>query len=526
MLRLAVGHEDVHGPTRRAGDALGDRAVPRRGDVRSAHPRVGRAHEGGREVGEPLGVGVGVVVDVGDDLPGGRFQARVAGVGETAILRPDEPAIVAPHHGGRVIRGPIVHDDDLVIRIGEPAQPLEAVPDRATSVVGADHDGDAGPGQARCQRHLGEGLAHRLQRRFGPAVPAREAEVPVVDIGARPVPLVGPGVDERAGAPRRERAAHLPVQRPRLHVLAVPPAVEPDLAHHEGALTRKGLQPREVGAQALLRLEVDVVADEVEEVEPQILGGGIVHVRDQGVGRLALGGVVQPFEVALHRAATEPACNGGRDLVADRVAEDGRMTGRRAHAGADQLFYVGSILLVGEEPDVALHRQADEDSQIVALGGVEQPGRRHAIGPEAVDPVLRHERTVPLDDLGLGNLAAVRTRAKRAVGDAAHVELRIAEEEKLAAHRGRCDGNRDWGNPRRGSIALRRRRRAYGGRAPGAVDGSREAAQQWNASQIGLFRTGACDVTMCLTCERLRAREVAIHMPWWERVWRNCTLPK
>ena len=45
------------------------------------------------------------------------------------------------------------------------------------------------------------------------------------------------------------------------------PAVEPELAHHERALAGQGLEPGEVGLQALLRLEVDVVADEVQEVE-------------------------------------------------------------------------------------------------------------------------------------------------------------------------------------------------------------------------------------------------------------------
>src|SRR5207302_3639473 len=52
VLRLAVGQEDVNGPARRPRDALGDRSVTRRRDIRSAHRGVRRAAEAGREIGE------------------------------------------------------------------------------------------------------------------------------------------------------------------------------------------------------------------------------------------------------------------------------------------------------------------------------------------------------------------------------------------------------------------------------------------------------------------------------------------
>src|SRR5207245_705517 len=133
MLRLAIGDENVHGPTRRLGHALGDRSVSWRGDVRTPHAGVRGAHEGGDEIGEPLGVGVRVVVEVGDDLPGGRLQPRVAGVGKTAVLRLDEPAIVPPRDGGRVVGGPVVHDNDFIVGVLEPSEPLEAVADGGRS---------------------------------------------------------------------------------------------------------------------------------------------------------------------------------------------------------------------------------------------------------------------------------------------------------------------------------------------------------------------------------------------------------
>ena len=143
--------------------------------------------------------------------------------------------------------------------------------------------------------------------------------------------------------------------------------------------------------------------------------------------------MIQPFQIALDPAAAEPTRYRGRDLVADGVAQHGRVVGRGAHAGAHQRLDVGGVLLVGEEPNVALDRQADHDTQAVACRCVEQPARRHRIGADRVDPMRRHQSEVLLDNVGLGDLAAVGAAPERAVGDAADVELFVADVEELAA---------------------------------------------------------------------------------------------
>src|SRR5205807_5108865 len=99
------------------------------------------------------------------------------------------------------------------------------------------------PGLVRGERNVGERVPHRAQRRLGPPVPAREPEVPVINVGAGTVPFVGPRIDEGAGATRGERGTDLPVQDSRLYRFAVPPAVEPDLAHEERALAGQRVQP-------------------------------------------------------------------------------------------------------------------------------------------------------------------------------------------------------------------------------------------------------------------------------------------
>src|SRR2546425_8944361 len=53
----------VHGPPWGAGHAFRNRPVARGSDVRAAHTHVGRAQERGCEVGQPVRIGIGVVVE-------------------------------------------------------------------------------------------------------------------------------------------------------------------------------------------------------------------------------------------------------------------------------------------------------------------------------------------------------------------------------------------------------------------------------------------------------------------------------
>src|SRR5439155_22811910 len=82
VLGLAVGREDVDGPTRGVRDAVGDRAVARRRDVRSPDPDVIGREEGVRQIAEPVRVGTSVVIAVRDDLARGGGKPPVPGAAE------------------------------------------------------------------------------------------------------------------------------------------------------------------------------------------------------------------------------------------------------------------------------------------------------------------------------------------------------------------------------------------------------------------------------------------------------------
>jgi len=451
------------------------------------HAGVRGAHEGGDEIGEPLGVGVSVVVEVGDDLPGGRLQPRVAGVGKTAVLRLDEPAIVPPRDGGRVVGGPVVHDNDFIVGVLEPSEPLEAVADGGRPIIGAHHDRDARPRHARREWRLRERFVDSFQRGLRRPVGARQAELPVLDVVPVPVPLVGPSEHEHAGAAGGERRPHLPVERSRLGALAVAQAVEAQLAHEERPVARDVLEAREVGLEPVLRLEVHVEADEVEKRQPQVFGGRVVDVGDKPVGVFFLDHPVHPLEVALDRATADVARHRRGYLVAEGVAQQRRMPCDGAHLAANQRLHVRTARRpVQDVADVLLGAEPDHDSEPVSQRDVEQrAGWRRVRNPNGVDPVRRHQREVPLHQREVVVFVPVGVGSERAVGDAVDVELGVAEEEELAAHRRPGDGNRDGGEPRRGAICRECRRRADRHRAAGTVASARaEILQQRNPSQV------------------------------------------
>src|SRR5439155_20366728 len=90
MLGFPVGKEDVYGPTRRVGHAVGDRPVDWWRDVGPADAGMFGGREGRREILEPVGVWVGVVVEVGDDLASGRLHPDVARVTQPAVPGSDQ----------------------------------------------------------------------------------------------------------------------------------------------------------------------------------------------------------------------------------------------------------------------------------------------------------------------------------------------------------------------------------------------------------------------------------------------------
>ena len=154
VLGLAVGDEDVDRAAGRGGDAFGDEAVVLGRDVRPADAGVAVGAQQRRDVVEPVGVGVGVVVEEGDDLaawpPRSRCCARGRGRGARSRsgMAPWSAAISAAG-----VAGAVVDDDHLVVGVVQrrPGGPGTRRGSRC-AVVGADDDRDRRPGPARRER--------------------------------------------------------------------------------------------------------------------------------------------------------------------------------------------------------------------------------------------------------------------------------------------------------------------------------------------------------------------------------------
>ena len=89
---------------------------------------------------EPMWVRVGVVVNVGHNLPGGGLPTRVARTAEPLIRRADHLAGVLARDGRRLVGRSVVHHDHFVIRIGELFEALERIANRPRAVVAANHN--------------------------------------------------------------------------------------------------------------------------------------------------------------------------------------------------------------------------------------------------------------------------------------------------------------------------------------------------------------------------------------------------
>ncbi len=310
-----------------------------------------------------------------------------------------------------------------------------------------------------------------------------------------PVPLIRPGEHEHAGAPGREGRAHLPVEGPGLDVFAVAQAVKPELAHHERAVAGEVLQPGEIGVEALLRLEIDVEAQQIQERQPEVFRGGVIHVGDQPVRVSLLHHAIQPLEIALHLPTAQPACHRSRDLIAERVTQECRMASAGAHLRANQIGDVGGVAAtVDQEPDVLLGAEPDHHVQPASGRQVEQRPRRHRVrNPDRVDPGGGHQGEVALDHPEVVILTTLGVRREGAIRDAADAQLGVADEEELAAYarpRGRGQGAGDGLRCRNGTDALRAYRWSRRVLTGGCRRGRAASARPVRAIQVALPSPG------------------------------------
>jgi hypothetical protein len=140
-------------------------------------------------------------------------------------------------------------------------------------------------------------------------------------------------------------------------------------------------------------LEVDIEGNEVDEWKVEVFSGWIVNVRDDPLRVLVLRRSTEAGDVSLYSMPTVPAHNRGGNLIADRIAEHGRMAAAHCNPRSHAALYVPSAPRV-EKIDVVLAPQTQHDVEPVTLRGIEEPARRYRVCADRIDLVLGHPRKV------------------------------------------------------------------------------------------------------------------------------------
>jgi hypothetical protein len=163
----------------------------------------------------------GVGVEVGDDLPGGRLEARVAGATQPAVVQLEDPEPVPARERDGAVGRPVVAHDHFEIGIGAPLQRTKALLDGALFVVRTHHHGDPGPDVAPFGDVVPRPARHDVEGGLGLTFHVGDPEAPAVHLFAVEPPLVGPREHRCARAPRLVDLTKLRLDRRGLRSFAV-----------------------------------------------------------------------------------------------------------------------------------------------------------------------------------------------------------------------------------------------------------------------------------------------------------------
>ena len=94
---------------------ISDRSVAGWWNVWTTHGRMGRMDEGGRKIRKPVGVRVGIIVEIRHDFASGRLEARIASAAQPVILSADQTDRILVDNLRGCIGRPIIDDDHLEV---------------------------------------------------------------------------------------------------------------------------------------------------------------------------------------------------------------------------------------------------------------------------------------------------------------------------------------------------------------------------------------------------------------------------
>src|SRR5215471_11888340 len=136
MLGQFVFEENMSGISRRMVDALCEKAVLRRNQIRSANTNGTLLVEGVDEKVKPIPVGKSIAIDERYDLSSSSFDPGVASGAQASIRSIDHSYLVPPRDCSRIVIGSIVDHDDLVLGIVKQGEKVQRFVNCALRVKG------------------------------------------------------------------------------------------------------------------------------------------------------------------------------------------------------------------------------------------------------------------------------------------------------------------------------------------------------------------------------------------------------
>src|SRR5207249_566682 len=272
---------------------------------------------------------------------------------------------------------------------------------------------DTWPALVVRERHDTIRGAHRRQRGLRPPLLVGETKGPVVNILPASIPVFGPREDKGARAPTSERAFDLAPEEVGLFLAAIPETVEADFAQDHRTVPGDRMQPRDVGLERVPFFEIDVERDQIQEFQPQVLGGREIDVGDEAARILVLDDLVESAEVPFDSRGTEPPHELWRDLVAQGVAQQRRVPGDGPDLLPNELLEVGSTLAIDQIADIPLSGEPDHHTESIAFGDIEQWPGRHRENTNGVDSGCGHLSEVLPDHLEIGVFVSMLVGPKR-----------------------------------------------------------------------------------------------------------------
>ena len=258
--------------------------------------------------------------------------------------------------------------------------------------------------------------------------------LPVFDRPPAAPPIVGVAEHDGSCQAGAEGGFDLRPQQLGLARLAFAQGIEPDLAQQQRLGLGLDLQAREVVAEGLRMMEVNVEGVEVHFLRVQVFGRGKVPKGAKTLRVDPLGFVHQLVEESGNGIHTAPPHNIGRDLVGYAVGKYCRVTGAGIDRTADGFPRLRLAIFAVKKADMRVPRDIDQHPKLVFESEVQEPLGRHVINADHVGVHRADLRKVARGLLLRGKGLASRIGSKRTIRNALDMELLFAEAKELAFH--------------------------------------------------------------------------------------------